>query len=155
MTVRRAAASDAPELTRIINAAFNPAEAFFVEGDRITQDQVRAFLEKGIFLITDDAGACVYIELRGERAYFGLLSVDPPSQGRGLAKQLISAAENLAIEQGCRFMDIRVVNLREELPPYYRKLGYGVTGTEPFTKGSPTKVPCHFICMAKRLERIS
>ena len=93
MSVRRAAAAEAPEPTRIVNAAFNPAEAFFVEGDRITEDRVRKFIGKGIFPIDEDATACIYIELRGERAYFGLLSVVPASQGRGLAKQLISAAE--------------------------------------------------------------
>jgi GNAT superfamily N-acetyltransferase len=152
MTVRRAAASDAAALTRVINAAFNPAEAFFVDGDRITESEVRAFLEKGVFLLADDASACVYTERRGDRAYFGLLSVDPANQGKGMARQLIAAVEELARQWGCRFMDIRVVNLREELPSYYRRLGYVETGTEPFTPGCATRLPCHFICLTKSLD---
>jgi len=48
-------------------------------------------------------------------------------------------------------MDLRIVNLREELPAYYRKLGYVETGTEPFPDGEPTKLPCYLICMSKEL----
>jgi hypothetical protein len=48
-------------------------------------------------------------------------------------------------------MDIRVVNLRTELPPRYRKLGYVLSGTEPWPEGVPSKLPCHFLCMSKDL----
>jgi hypothetical protein len=45
-----------------------------------------------------------------------------------------------------------VVNLRVELPPFYRGLGYRETGTEAFSSSeSPTKLPCHFVCMSKAL----
>ncbi|HTS60834.1 MAG TPA: GNAT family N-acetyltransferase [Candidatus Acidoferrales bacterium] len=152
MTVRRAEFSEAPEVMRVINAAFKPAESFFVDGDRIDLEQVRAFFEKGVFLVTDDLSGCVYIELRGPRAYFGLLSVDPARQGNGVGKRLITQAEEYARAHGSRFMDIRVVNLRVELPPFYRSLGYLETGTEEFPSGeSPTKIPCHFVCMSKAL----
>ena len=40
-----------------------------------------ALLSKGVFLVTDDMAGCVYVELRGERAYFGPLSVDPDAPG--------------------------------------------------------------------------
>ena len=48
-------------------------------------------------------------------------------------------------------MDLRIVNLREELPAFYRKLGYTETGTEPFPETEPTRLPCHLICMSKQL----
>jgi len=151
MTVRRAELSEAPEVMRVINAAFKPAESFFVDGDRISLGQVRQFYGKGVFLVTDDLSGCVYLELRSGRAYFGLLSVHPARQGNGIGKQLIAAAEEYARGHGCTVMDIRVVNLREELPPFYRGLGYAETGTEAFPDDSPTKLPCHFVCMSKAL----
>jgi hypothetical protein len=44
-----------------------------------------------------------------------------------------------------------VVNLREELPPFYRRLGYVESGTENFPTGKPTHHPCHFLKMSKPL----
>jgi GNAT superfamily N-acetyltransferase len=135
---------------RVINDAFRPAESFFVEGDRIGLERVREHFGKGVFMVTEDLGGVVYVELRGERAYFGLLSVDPVKQGCGMGKKLIAAAEEHARGAGCEYMDICVVNLRTELPSFYRSLGYEVTGTEEF-HGEPVKMPCHFICMTKPL----
>jgi GNAT superfamily N-acetyltransferase len=151
VTVRAAEPADAAELVRVINAAFNPAESFFVDGDRISLDEVRRYFDKGVFLVAGDMAGCVYVELRSDRAYFGLLSVDPARQKSGVGKALIDAAETYGREHGCGSMDIRIVNLRSELPAFYRKLGYLETGTEEFTPGVPTKLPCHFIKMHKVL----
>ena len=41
----------------------------------------------------------------------------------GARPELIDAVEARARELGCRVMDIHIVNLREELPAYYRRLG--------------------------------
>lgn len=151
--IRRATDRDAEALTGIINRAF-AVEKFFIDADRITVDQVREFLNKGAFFVAQDdqIQACIYVELRGERAYFGLLSVEPAYQRSGLGKQLIAFAENFAREAGCRFMDINVIDLRTELPPIYRKLGYSVSGTSPLPDSIPTKLPCHFIQMTKPLS---
>jgi GNAT superfamily N-acetyltransferase len=151
MTVRAAEPHEAGEIVRVINAAFNPAEGFFVDGDRIDLEQVCHYFAKGVFLVTEGMAGCVYVELRGERAYFGLLSVDPARQKGGIGRALIAAAEDFAREHGCRAMDIRTVNLRVELPAFYRKLGYREAGTEEFTPGSPTKLPCYFVKMEKAL----
>src|SRR5690242_14164962 len=151
MTVRHAQVAEAPAVMRVINEAFRPAESFFVDGDRIDLHQVQAHFKKGVFLVTDDLGGCVYVELRGERAYFGLLSVDPARQGGGIGRILVQAAEEFARAHGCRHMDIRVVNLRVELPPRYEKLGYAHAGVEPWPEGAPSKLPCHFLCMSKEL----
>jgi GNAT superfamily N-acetyltransferase len=150
MTIRKAEIAEAAEVMRVINAAFKPAESFFVDGDRIDLQNVRDHFETGVFLVTEDLGGVVYVEKRGERAYFGLLSVDPARQRGGVGKKLIAAAEEYAREIGCGAMDIHVVNLRTELPPFYRSLGYEETGTEEF-HGEPVKMPCHFVVMAKKL----
>ena len=48
-------------------------------------------------------------------------------------------------------MDIRVVNLRTELLPFYRKLGYVERGTEPVDDPRALQ-PFHFILMSKALD---
>jgi GNAT superfamily N-acetyltransferase len=151
IAVRRAEIEEAEAVARVINAAFRPAEEFFVEGDRIRVEGVRELCAKGAFLVAGDFAGVIYAELRGERAYFGLLSVDPSQQGAGIGRALVAAAEDLARAHGCRYMDIKVVNLRTELPPRYEKLGYTHAGTEPWLAGVPCKLPCHFLLMEKAL----
>jgi hypothetical protein len=63
----------------------------------------------------------------------------------------MAAAENRCRENGCRYVDLNIVNLREELPGFYRSLGYSETGTAPFPSDVTTKQPCHFIQMSKPL----
>ncbi len=70
---------------------------------------------------------------------------------RGFGRRLIAAAEEFCRDAGCRFMDLRIVNLREELPAYYTKLGYAETGASAFPAEVQTKLPCHFIEMSKIL----
>ena len=150
MTVRVAEAHEAEEILRLTNAAYQ-VENFFIDTDRLDPERLSALLAKGVFLVTDNMAGCVYVELRGERAYFGPLSVDPARQGSGTGKILIKAAEDYARAHACRYMDLHTVNLREELPAYYRKLGYAETGTAPFPATELTKLPCHLICMSKEL----
>jgi predicted N-acetyltransferase YhbS len=155
MQTRIATPSDVSSLTRIINAAY-VVERFFKVGDRITADGVRSLLAKGTFLIREGANGpvgSVYVEVSGERGYLGLLAVDPDRQGGGHGRALMNAAEDHLREAGARFVDLRVVNLRNELPPLYRHFGYVESGTEPFSDPAEATEPCHFIVMTKRLVR--
>ena len=151
--LRDATAADAEAIAALVNRAFL-VEQFFVEGDRTSPDAVRGLLEKGAFLLAESDGAlvaCVFVERRGERGYFGMLSVDPARQGEGLGRRLVVAAEDRCRRQGCREMEILVVDVRTELPPLYRRLGYVEVGTEPFPDTERAKRPCHFIVMVKPL----
>lgn len=153
MRIRIAEPADAEALTRLINAAFQ-VERFFIEGDRIDAEAVRKLMGTGQFLIAyDDDGisGCVSVEPRADRAYLGLLSVDPSRQRSGLGSRLVAAAEEHASASGIHYVDLRIVNLRQELPEFYRRLGYVVTGTSPFPPEVTTKQPCHFINMSKAL----
>lgn len=155
MQERVAEVTDAPAIMAVINAAFRRAESFLIDRDRVDLEMVRSLLEKGKFLVAEedhDLVGCVYVELRGDRAYLGLLSVDPDRQKAGLGSQLMNAAENYCARAGCRFMDLRIVNVRRELPAFYRHRGYVETGTAPFTPGLNPKVPCHFVEMSKPLS---
>jgi GNAT superfamily N-acetyltransferase len=152
-TLRPATAADAPSLVALINRAYE-IEKFFVEGDRVSPAQVAELLSRGVFLIGEEVGvpaACVYVEITGDRGYFGLLSVDPTRQKHGWGRAMVEAAEHHARAAGCVAMDLSVVNLRTELPPFYHRLGYAETGTAPFTDQRASQ-PCHFIVMSKALD---
>jgi len=151
--VREATDDDAPAIAALVNQAFL-VERFFVDGDRTSPAEISRLLEKGTFLLAEVEGrlvACVYVELRGDRGYFGMLSVDPSRQGEGLGRLLIDAAEDRGRSRGCRLMEIHVVDVREELPPFYRRLGYAEVGEEPFPDHERAKIPARFIVMTKPL----
>jgi predicted N-acetyltransferase YhbS len=144
---------DADAIARLVNEAFRP-ERFFIDGDRTNPQNVRELINKGKFLLAEDGEGIVgyvYFEPRGEHWYLGLLSVDPSRQGDGLGALLMTAAENHAWSAGALVMDLRIVNLRTELPGFYRRLGYEETGTAPLPPDASVKQPCHFIQMSKKL----
>ena len=153
LSLRIAEPEDIAAIVALVNAAFD-VERFFIDADRTNHDELAAYLKKGAFLLYEEGArlsACVYVELRGERGYFGMLSVDVKQRGQGLGAQLVAAAETHCRAAGCREMELLIVNLRPELPPFYQRLGYRETGTEPFPDKAGMKLPCHFIRMAKPL----
>jgi GNAT superfamily N-acetyltransferase len=150
LRLRTAVLADVEALARLINSAFR-VEQPFIEGDRINPDGVRAYMEKGKFFLAEDAASltgCVYVELRGDRGYLGLLGVEPQRQGTGLGRKLMAAAEDFFRQAGCLAVDLRIVSARTPLPSFYRHFGYRETGTAPF---APAKVPCHYILMSKTI----
>ena len=151
---RLATPAEASQVTAVINAAFHIAEGFFIDSQRITQAEVEQLLSKGAFVLAADGDkihGCVYVELRGDRSYLGLLSVDPERQQGGLGSLLMREAESYCRQHGSRYMDILIVNLREDLPAFYKKRGYVESGTSSFPPDVETKIPCHFINMSKPL----
>ncbi len=156
---RVATLTDADAISTLVNAAFR-VEEFFKAGDRTDVVEVRELCASGEFLVLDAESeqspggrlaACVYLERNGARAYFGMLSVDPARQGQGLGRLIIEALEARCLGAGCRTIEIHVVNLREELPPFYRRFGYVETGALPFPDDGSSTRSCHFIVMTKRL----
>jgi len=153
IVIRTADAGDVPALVTLLNAAF-AMEREFIERERTSDREIAQLMESGTFLVADDASgalvACAYLELRGRRAYMGMLAVDPTLQGRGLGRRMIAAVENRASSAGCSGIDIKIVDRRVELPPLYRALGFRDNGTAPFDDPLLTK-PCHFLLMSKEL----
>ena len=151
--MRAAEPADASAIARLVNAAFRP-ERFFTDADRTDPERVGALLQKGKFLLLVEDGVlagCVYVELHGERGYFGLLAVDPQRQRSGIGVRLIAAAEQRCRSAGCRFMDLTFVNVRQELPAYYQQFGYVENGTLPFPADQVTTIPVHLVQMSKPL----
>ncbi len=110
LSIRVGQADDVNALAVLVNAAFR-VEQPFIEGDRVDAEGVRSYMAKGKFLVAEDSAGlagCVYVELRGDRGYLGLLGVDPQRQGTGLGRKLMDAAENFFREAGCVAVDLRV-----------------------------------------------
>ena len=75
----------------------------------------------------------------------------PPDSGRASAGGSSTRSRRAPASADAAFMDIHIVNLREELPPYYRRLGYVESGTLPFSDPDRASRPCFFIVMTKPL----
>jgi ribosomal protein S18 acetylase RimI-like enzyme len=152
---RVATAADRPQLIPLINAAFSIEK--FIDGTRTDEEHLAATMEKGSILVGEDGSgfmlACVYMEFLGSRGYLGMLAVDPAHQGKGLGRIMVEAAEERFRSAGCEAVDITVLNLRPELPPIYRRLGYvetGIADFQPSRKIVPG-VECYGINMSKKL----
>lgn len=155
--IRRANAREADVIAKIVNEAYR-VEDFFKIGDRTDASEIAGLLQSEAFLVAEqgDGGiaGCVYVAVKEGRGYFGMLSVVPAHQGNGLGQRLVDAAERYCEERGCAAMDLWVVNLREELPPWYQKLGYAETGRAPWPEDALHELsrPAHFIIMSKTLR---
>lgn len=155
MNIRTATDADFDTILKLINAAFE-VERFFKNRDRVDDADLKHYFETGTFLVSEEDGSitgCVYVLRKEDRAYFGLLSVDPTLQKKGIGRRLIAAAEEFARETGARFMDLKLINLRTELLGIYFRLGYHISGTEfyPEERKHMLTQPVHFLCMSKEL----
>lgn len=151
--IRIAEERDIATIVEHVNLAYR-VEDFFIEGNRTHESEVGALLARDTFFLAEDESgllASVHVRISGDRGYLGMLSVHPRLQGRGLGRRMVAEAERFAAESGCRFMDLTYVNLREELPAFYRKLGYRETGTAPFTETWKLRMPAEFITMSREL----
>jgi len=151
--IRQGEPADVARLVELINRAFAVTRAFRL-GSRTHEDQVRQMMKDGTFLLMmeDDAlVACVYLRVTGKRAYLGTLSVEPAQQKRGLGSRMMRVAEEFCRAAGSKAIDIRIVNVRTELPEIYHKWGYVETGTLPADAITDATEPIHFVTMAKEL----
>lgn len=152
---RLATADDAPRLIAMINAAFSIEE--FLEGTRTDAVRLAAMMAKGSILMAEDGAGnllgSVYFEHRGPRGYLGMLAVDPVRQGQGIARRLMEQAEEYLRQAGCNEVEIIVLNMRPELLPIYRRMGFVDAGTMDFRPSRPLKpgVEVHGIIMVKKL----
>jgi len=154
VTIRLATIEDQPSMVSLINRAF--AIETFLDGQRTSVAEIQAMFATGEFLVAianDVLVASVYTEVRGERGYFGMLSVTASYQGTGFGRRMIQAAEQHCRNKRCKRMELTVLSLREELPPLYRKFGYNETGRKPFhtTRQIEGNQPCELILMSKQL----
>jgi ribosomal protein S18 acetylase RimI-like enzyme len=154
MKIRRATASDADDIARIINAAFE-IEREFRRGERTSPSEVLTSIsmEREIFLVAEDGGrllGAVEVRVGGDAGYFGMLAVDASVRRGGIGRALVEAAEAHCRGAGCSVMTMSTGENRTELIPYYEKMGYRVTAVEPSTS-SAFKYSIRVVSMEKRL----
>lgn len=157
MATRYATANDIPEIVRIINAAFR-VEDFFIDGNRTSDAEIAARMaDPHVSIIVVDAdskslAAAVVVDVHDSRGHFAMLSVDPPAQGRGTSRLLLNAVEEHCRSAGCGSLDIEIVNLRDELPAFYKAMGFVPADTAPFPDTFKLKREAHMVRMTKELN---
>lgn len=158
--IRTASSADLHAIVRVINVAFL-SEAFCVAGDRTDADDIRARFATGIFFVIDDPSertrllGSVFCSVEHSRGYLGLLSVDPDARGQGLSRLLLATVEQHCREAGCNFLDITVVNAREDLFPFYARLGFAGYGVLPFPVPERARQPLQLVKMTKPLVALT
>lgn len=153
LSLRLATSADADAIAGLVNLAYR-VEDFFKIGDRTDAAEIRELLGHESFILAEDGETlvgCIEVDVQGDLGYFGMLSTQPKRQGEGIGRTLIEAAERRCLEAGCTTMELVLVNLRTELPPFYERFGYRISGTRPFSMPERSRMECHFIVMSKPL----
>jgi N-acetylglutamate synthase-like GNAT family acetyltransferase len=148
---------DAEQMSAIINTAYE-VENFFKACNRTSPKQLIATMKEGLekFLVlstNDDLviGCVCIAPTNNTSIYFGMLSVNPKYQGFGLGIGMIHTVEKIAKDYGYEYTELWVVNLRNDLIPWYTKQGYKEVGSGPWPEHlkNELKQPAHFIKMHK------
>lgn len=77
-----------------------------------------------VWVDSDEPNACVFLNENEGRLYLGKLVVSRALRGRGVARQLIEFAEERAIHQGLRELEIEVRIELIENHKAFEKLGF-------------------------------
>jgi ribosomal protein S18 acetylase RimI-like enzyme len=143
LTFRFAEPSDVAGVVALVESAYRgeasragwTTEADLLDGQRTDAEAVLAIVrgEIGVLLVAEDEGrlvGCCRLDQRvGDVAYFGMFSVRPGEQGRGLGRRVLAHAEHVAREDwGARTMVMTVLVQRAELIAWYERRGYTQTG---------------------------
>jgi ribosomal protein S18 acetylase RimI-like enzyme len=82
--------------------------------------------------------ATVMAGYEGHRGWLNYLAVDPPFQRKGLARDLVTSAEEMLRRSGCPKVNLQVRTTNQTALEFYRRIGYTVDDA---------------VSMGKRLER--
>lgn len=106
---RKAIVTDVDAIAQLVNSAYRgessragwTTEADFLDGLRTSADEIQQLIAAEstiILLCLNDAAlmGSICIEKAQGAAHIGMFVVNPTSQGQGIGKQLLAAAENLA-----------------------------------------------------------
>src|SRR6516164_9138017 len=101
--IRTAVPADCDRLIPLINEAF--AVETFMTGPRTDPERLAASMRKGAILLAEDESgqlvASIYVEVRGDRGYAGMLAVSPARQRSGVGSRMMRAAEDYLRARGC------------------------------------------------------
>lgn len=157
------------DLVELVNEVYEVAEAdFWRDGYlRTSFEEMEKAVKNGEIIAATWHGelvACVHVwSLNSTTSKFGMLSVSPKYEGNGIGRLLVSAAESLALNRGCRKMRLALLTPVEwehsgktVLKDWYLRLGYEFIRSFAFEKAVPQeahklKMPCTFNVYDKKL----
>lgn len=140
---RFAHAGEAAMLADLVNDAYRgtgprkgwTSEAHLLGGQRIDADMLSEILARDDSRILQAHVAsrlcgCIHIEKTSPNGVdLGLFAIRPGLQGRGLGRAVIEHAERWACTHwGAHHAEITVIDLRQDLVAWYRRMGYDFTG---------------------------
>jgi ribosomal protein S18 acetylase RimI-like enzyme len=153
MNLRTATIQDVLSLEKLVNSAYRgdyarqgwTTESDLLDGQRTDAaalvEIITAPLNQ-IELALDEAGrlvGCVHLKQESDSTlYFGMLTVEPKTQAKGVGKQLLSHLEGLARQRSLKHIRMTVLPQRKELIAFYERRGFQATGaSEPFPVSDP------------------
>ena len=169
MTFRKAKTDDINFIDQLVNSAYRgetskvgwTTEADLLGGQRTDPEklqemildplsQIELVFEEKLLL------GCVYLRRDGHALYFGMLTVRPHLQNKGVGKILLSHVESLAKTWGLSVIRMDVIQQRKELIAFYERRGFRWTGqTAPFPEHDPRfgvpKTKLQFLVFEKTL----
>lgn len=173
--VRSATLADVSTLEPLIRFAYRGGkekvswtnEHQLVKGPRISESELKEVIassDKTILVAEQTIDGrktllgCILVEQQADEAYIGMLAVDPDRQSGGIGKLLLESAEMHAVGVfGCSTAKMWIINGRDELLAWYKRMGYEETGeTEPFLPPESGVIPLvdnlHFLVIRKDLD---
>jgi ribosomal protein S18 acetylase RimI-like enzyme len=153
---RFAELADTGSIVTLINSAYRgdssragwTTEADLLDGQRTDREEVRLLVEQEgslilLALLGDELIGTVHVQRDGRAAQIGMLVIRPGMQGMGLGRQLLQAAEQIAIKKWqVKSLQMHVISLRHELIAFYRRQGYRQTGNfKPFPQDVRYGIP--------------
>ena len=160
---------DSQELATLVNSAYRgdssrngwTTEADLLDGSRTDAIAIEEALltpKIAILKYVEDGKILGCVELRNmdEKLYLGMLTVQPNTQGKGIGKAMLRAAEREANRQNCKSIFMTVISVRQELIDWYIRHGYSFTGErKPFLNkevrfGLPKKT-LEFVVLEKKI----
>ncbi|WP_345947804.1 GNAT family N-acetyltransferase [Mucilaginibacter sp. PAMB04274] len=158
--------NDVPEIVALVNSAYRgetstrgwTSESHLLEGIRIDENEMSGYFTRPEITLLkctneiDEIVGFVYLEqVKNNKLYLGMLTVNPLLQAAGIGRQLLAAADDHARKLGCQAIKISVITSRLELISWYKRRGYIATGeTMPLvTHNSVAKVPVELMIMEK------
>lgn len=141
--IRNALISDIIHLNRIIHSAYRTESSHFTESHliispRATPESLSLLISKTetllyVYELNHTVVGCIQVEEIEGTCLLGQLAVDPPYQGKGIGRQLMEYAINVAKMRGHLEACIWVLKVREDIIQWYKKLGFVWNGkTLPF-----------------------
>lgn len=142
---------DAERISSLVNSAYRgeysklgwTTEADLLGGQRTDPDTIRNIISDPksqieLALENNEILGLMEIKKEIEYIYFGMLTVNPVLQNKGIGKILLIRLEELARNWSYKKIRMTVLSQRTELIEFYERRGFKFTGeTEPFPEDDP------------------